>query len=70
MSDELRKELREVQKDQAEWVSIESDIERVIIETRPGSLWHRFFSWLLRKAASNRKDLAAERVEIEKKMRG
>jgi len=51
-------------------VRFTSDIQRVILETRPGSLWHRFFAWLLRKAAAIRQEYAEDRREIEDEMRG
>lgn len=69
MTDELRKELREVHKQQAEWASIESDIQQVLLRTEVNSLWHRFFRWLLTKAAAFRQECAEDRREIEEEIR-
>ncbi len=70
MSDELRKELREVQAEQAEWAKVEGEAEHIAQFTRPGSLWHRFFLWIVRKARTEREDCARVRREIEDEMRG
>lgn len=69
MTEELRKELREVHKQQAEWANIESDIQQVLLRTEVNSLWHRFFAWLLRKAAAFRQECAEDRREIEDEIR-